>query len=316
MKHKKETVIAKLNETMALVHDAIADGKFKFRWVGMPSNMVSKKPYRGMNAFYLFILSYLEPDEYQSKLWMTFNQAKERGLKLKKGSTGAPIFYSEKKEKKELNEKGEKEYYWIRDYYTVFNESQFEGYVHQTDLDDNSSSDFEGKLSILKSLMEISGATLVNETDDSAYHRPSDHTINMPKLATFLGSQEEKEKLYLCTLAHEIIHSTAHHSRPELLRSSDNDLNAEQIRYAKEEVVAELGSALLSSIIGIEKLPLSSHGGYIRGWLSVATKSDPHWLSKASTHALSAVSFLMKQYDPESWSDIDLSYKDTTQEAA
>ena len=164
--------------------------------------------------------------------------------------------------------------------------------------------------------MEISGATLVNETDDSAYHSPSDHTINMPKLATFLGSQEEKEKLYLCTLAHEIIHSTAHHSRPELLRSSDNDHNAEQIRYAKEEVIAELGSALLSSIIGIEKLPLSSHGGYIRGWLSVATKSDPHWLSKASTHALSAVSFLMKQYDPESWSDIDLSYKDTTQEAA
>jgi len=309
MNYKKSTVEAKLNETMVSVHDAIASGKFKFRWVGMPSNIVTKKPYRGMNAFYLFVLSYLHPDEYQSKLWMTFNQGKERGLKLKKGSKGAPIFYSEKREKKELNDKGEKDYYWFRQFYYVYNESQFEGYQHQVEQDDTSTLDFNEKLDILKSLMEITNVKLINDTDDSAYYSPDKHTINMPKLSVFLGSQVKKETMYLCTLAHEIIHSTALATRPEITRSANVKGADEHIRYAKEEVIAELGSALLASIIGIEKLPLSDHGGYIRGWLSEAVKSDPYWLSKASSYALDAVSHLMKLHDPENWSDIELNFK-------
>lgn len=312
MKHKKSTVDAKLQETMAMVHDAIADGEFSFRWLGMPKNMVSKKPYRGMNAFLLFVLTHLNPEEYQSNNWLTFNQAKEKGMKLKKGSTGAPIFYSEKREKKELNERGEKEFYWIRDYFTVFNESQFEGFTPIAEIEGTPS--FDQKFDILKSLMDLTNVKLVNETDDSAFYQPSAHKINMPKLSVFLGPQEEKEKLYLCTLAHEIIHSTAKAVRPEITRSEKFTGRDEEIRYAKEEVVAELGSALLSSVIGIEKLPLSSHGGYIRGWLNLAQTDDKNWLSKASTHALNAVSYLMKLHDPENWEGVELTFIPKTQE--
>lgn len=54
---------------------------------GAPRNLVSQKPYRGINAFLLAVSAYTSP------LWVTFKQAKNAGGSVRKGEKATPVIF-------------------------------------------------------------------------------------------------------------------------------------------------------------------------------------------------------------------------------
>ena len=101
-------------------------------------------------------------------------------------------------------------------------------------------------------------------------------------------SQEE----YYATLFHELIHSTGHPSR--LNRELQGRHEAKQ-SYAKEELIAEIGSAFLCSMLGIDNSDiLQNKAAYIQSWLK-ALKDDKRLVVKAASHAQKAVDYILKR---------------------
>src|SRR5712664_3156939 len=88
-----------------------------------PANLVSKKPYRGINVFLLGFSG------YGSQFWLTFNQAKQLGGNVRKGEHGAKIIFWKCKTRETESADGEieeRKSAFLR-YYTVFNLEQTEG---------------------------------------------------------------------------------------------------------------------------------------------------------------------------------------------
>ena len=54
----------------------------------IPTNFVTKKPYRGINVILLSLTS------YTSQYWLTFNQVKQLGGSVKKGQQSELVIYS------------------------------------------------------------------------------------------------------------------------------------------------------------------------------------------------------------------------------
>jgi len=52
-----------------------------------PANLVSKKPYRGINVFLLALQG------YGSQYWLTFNQAKQLGGNVRRGEHGTKMVF-------------------------------------------------------------------------------------------------------------------------------------------------------------------------------------------------------------------------------
>lgn len=88
-----------------------------------PQNFISKKPYRGINAFILNCA------EFASPYWLTFKQAQDKGGSVKKGSKSTAIVFWKFNEYKKTDSDGNettKNVPFVR-YYRVFNLEQTEG---------------------------------------------------------------------------------------------------------------------------------------------------------------------------------------------
>ena len=81
-----------------------------------PANLVSKKPYRGINVFLLALAG------YGSQFWLTFRQAKQLGGNVRKGEHGTKIVFwkcNHYETETEDGEVEERKSAFLR-YYTVF----------------------------------------------------------------------------------------------------------------------------------------------------------------------------------------------------
>jgi antirestriction protein ArdC len=88
---------------------------------------------------------------------------------------------------------------------------------------------------------------------------------------------------------HESVHATGHKSR--LDRDFSKRFGSES--YAFEELVAELGSAMLCAHLGIDGQMQENHVAYIANWLTVL-KNDKKAILTASAKAQQALDFLTK----------------------
>ena len=89
--------------------------------------------------------------------------------------------------------------------------------------------------------------------------------IVMPPPAYFAVARIfTRSKVYAATLAHEVIHWTGHRRR--LGRPLYRDMYDET--YCKEELVAELGAALLCHDLAISKYPALPHARYLNAYLA------------------------------------------------
>ena len=114
-----------------------------------------------------------------------------------------------------------------------------------------------------------------------AYYAPGPDRIQMPPFETFESSQT-----FFSTVLHELTHSTGHRDRLDRLRGRLDDR-----ARAREELVAELGSAFLCADLGIASSPRSDHASYIASWLELLT-DEPRAVFDAATQAQQAVEFL------------------------
>ena len=92
-------------------------------------------------------------------------------------------------------------------------------------------------------------------------------------------------------------HSTGNPSA--LGRPCNTDFGSPE--YAKEELVAELGSLFMSADLGIQSADMEgafydNHVAYLKSWIH-ALEDDPDYLFKAASQADKASGYLMGRYE-------------------
>lgn len=219
---------------------------------GGPRNYATNRAYTGINAFLLNMVGGLP-------LFMTFNQAKEKGGNIRKGAKGYPVtFFSVVKKQNAETQKEEKVF--ILRYYTVFNVADVEGIEIKLP---------EGPALVEPATDETCEAIVndwkqcppIKQMQNQAYYSPQLDYVNMPARKQFVSTEA-----YYATLFHELAHATGHQSR--LNRPEINEgIKFGSKAYAKEELVAEMGAAFLCAVAGINPASLDNNAAYLQSWM-------------------------------------------------
>jgi antirestriction protein ArdC len=241
----------------------------------VPKNLASGRGYRGINVFLL------SSSGYGSPYWLTYKQATERGGHVRKGEHGTKVVFWKIGTRDVENADGEtneKTSVLLR-YYTVFNVEQCEGIA---------APDAERVVNPIEECDRIV-RQMPNpppmEQDGRAWYRPSTDTVGMPSRNAFNSAEE-----FYSTLFHELTHSTGHTKR--IGRDGIEKLNTfGSESYSKEELIAEMGAAMLCGVAGIERITLSNSAAYLRSWIDVL-KSDSRMVVSAASQAQKAADYI------------------------
>jgi antirestriction protein ArdC len=240
-------------------------------------------PYRGINVVMLWSASVTKG--YACPLWLTFKQALELGGNVRKGESGELVVFANSITRTETDAKGEeteREIPFLKGY-TVFNAEQCEGLPAQY-----SAKAVPPALTPLQRceaadrFFAATGAE-IRHGGTRAYYAEGPDYVQMPPFETFRDAES-----HAATLAHELTHWTKHDKR--LARDFGRVIHGDE-GYAKEELVAELGSAFLAADIGITPEVREDHAAYIASWLKVL-KNDKRFIFTAAAHAQRAVDYL------------------------
>jgi antirestriction protein ArdC len=247
----------------------------------LPHNLVSQKPYRGMNVFILATAG------FESKYWLTFKQCASLGGRVKAGSKARTVtFWNVGQEK--LNAKtGKVSKPFMLRYYSVFNLTQTEGInLPRAVFERNKRSEFEA-IESAETLAESMPNAPGFEQSDSAYYAPSRDVIGMPARSAFTHPAE-----YYSTLFHELTHATGHANR--LHRESfDNPTQFGSESYSKEELLAEMGAAFLCGLSGIERQTLPNTAAYLQTWIA-RLRGDSKLILSAASLAQKAADYISR----------------------
>jgi antirestriction protein ArdC len=253
----------------------------------LPCNLVSGKAYRGLNTFLL------GSQGYASKYWLTFNQANKLGGHIRKGERSSLVtFWHIGQEKIVRNAEGtdKKQTPFLLRYYSVFNVCQTEGIAEKLGL--GKSVPVVPSIEACEAIVAAMPNAPARCQSDRAWYRPSTDSVGMPARALF-GSAEE----FYSTLFHELTHSTGHASR--IGREGIEHLNTfGSESYSKEELVAEMGAAMLCGVTGIAPAVIENSAAYLKNWLE-RLKSDSRLLVSAASAAQKAADYILgKQEQP------------------
>lgn len=256
-------------------------------------NAVSNRHYKGLNKFYLKLVSMVH--DYKDPRWMTFNQIRDEGYHLEKGSKGAKVEYwfpfdlIRKKgisfeEKDRLIKEGERkkeDFSLVAKYYTVFNGDNISG-LPEIKLPKN---EIEPSV-VLEQIARGMNVEINNDGGNEAFYRPSTDDIHLPLPEVFSSDNE-----YNAVAFHELGHATGHESRLNRDQSGTFGTSA----YAKEELVAEITSAFMAETIGIspEDMNMENHKAYVNGWIT-SIEDDPEYLMKAISQANDAADYMQQ----------------------
>lgn len=246
---------------------------------GLPRNGYTSRAYRGVNVWILVVTAAARG--FQDPRWFTFRQTKLLGAHVRKGEKAALVSFwrdlTVRDEDARTGEQREKKIPLLRAY-PVFNAAQCEGIADVAT--EPTSDDAEPRNTKLARLVEATGAN-VSHGGDMACYSPAFDRIQMPMLEAF-----ESEEHYWSTLLHELTHWTGHKSR--LDRDVSNRFRS--LGYAAEELVAEMGSALLCAALGVDGD--LRHPEYLASWLT-AFKDDERALFRASSLAQRAADYVL-----------------------
>ena len=124
------------------------------------------------------------------------------------------------------------------------------------------------------------------EQDARAWYRPSTDTVGMPSRNAF-----DSTEAYYSTLFHELTHSTGHPSRVGRERIEDIAAFGSE-SYSKEELIAEMGAAMLSGITGISPPTIPNSAAYLQGWIN-RLRGDSKLLVSAASQAQKAADYIL-----------------------
>lgn len=243
-------------------------------------NLLSKKPYRGINPFLL------NCQPYASAYWLTFRQAKSVGGYVRRGQTGSPIWFWKIYEKE--NGEGKLKQYPVLRRYTVFNVEQCDGLKDRIpSLEDPERQPFSP---IEQAERIVAGMPLpptIQHGGRQAFYQPLTDTVTMPDRELFAQAPD-----YYSTLFHELVHSTGHESRLARKGIDRGSATYGSPTYSREELVAEMGAAYLCGRAQIERATLENSAAYIQGWIA-KLKGDAALAVKAAGAAQRASDFIL-----------------------
>lgn len=254
-------------------------------WTGVRSgafNRISKKPYSLLNQMLLKF-----DGEYA-----TFKQWQDLGGHVRKGEHSEIVVFWKIQPVEEEQEDGTKVVKQIPllRYYNVFHISQVDGVepLQEEDID-NDIAPIEKAENVLHDYWARENISVKHMAGNRAYYSPTLDMICLPLFEQFCDSSE-----YYSTAFHESIHSTMKENRcnrAEDRKGKNVAFGSED--YSKEELVAEIGSATILNIIGIEtKSSFTNSAAYIQNWLSVL-RNDVKFIVSASSKAENAVKYIL-----------------------
>lgn len=292
--------------------------------LGLPQN-ISGRTYSGGNSF--FLMADTSEKGYNTPVYMTFKQAKDRNLHVNAGEKSVPIFkwgLSIKDENgKTVSEedydamtKGERDKLSVRPYpkvYHVFN-------IDQTNLSEVNKKKYDAIVARFKAPegeVKDSKGMYVNDALDrmfkekawhcdirydkpssSAFYVPSQDFIVLPMKEQFKIGKTAEEVYrdgmeYYSTALHEMGHSTGHASR------LNRQFGAKRTEgYAHEELIAEMTAALVGSTMGFDKKILENNANYLKGWLE-NLKRNPESITTIMSDVGKASDMIIEKIDEQ-----------------
>jgi antirestriction protein ArdC len=240
-------------------------------------------PYKGINVVMLWSASVARG--YACPLWLTFKQARELGGNVKKGEHGELVVYADRITRTETDAKGEeteREIPFLKGY-TVFNAVQCEGLpAHYYGKAQAPVIALPQRIEAADTFFAATGAD-IRHGGTRAYYAEGPDYVQMPPFETFKDAES-----HAATLAHELTHWTKH---PKRLARDMGRVRWGDEGYAREELVAELGSAFLCADLGITPEVHPDHAAYIATWLTVL-KMDKRFIFTAAAQAQRAADYL------------------------
>lgn len=243
----------------------------------LPINAFSKVEYRGANILRLFTSA--AQKGFNDSRWMTFKQASEHKMQVKKGSKGTQISFYKKVSMEKENADGDIE---IKSYmacktFTVFNAEQIDG-IKPVEVPARKWQPIE----LGEQILDSSRAKIRYDGGNRAFYRPAEDVIHLPMRAQFATAAG-----FYGTACHELAHWTGTAGR--LGRNIENSFGTED--YAKEELRAEIASWMLAVHTGLPFDP-AEHTNYVAGWVK-AIKDDYREIFRACADAQKIVDFLL-----------------------
>jgi antirestriction protein ArdC len=256
-------------------------GRFAFS----PINVVSHKPYRGINTVCLWAAA--QAKGYDRGEWGTYQQWQERGAQVRKGEKATLVVFWKFAHDATESDAGDSDdsprsgsrLLFTRGY-SVFNAAQVEGHTPKAEAE----VPMPERIAHADAFFGNIGATVRQGGNQAFYSPVSDH-IQMPPYAAF------REAIgYYSTLAHEHTHWTSTTSRCNRQLGKRFGDNA----YAAEELIAELGAAFTCAHLGLSTEPREDHAQYIQSWLRVL-KADSRAIFTAASKAQQACDWLIQR---------------------
>lgn len=292
--------------------------------LGLPQN-ISGRTYSGGNSF--FLMADTSEKGYNTPVYMTFKQAKDRNLHVNAGEKSVPIFkwgLSIKDEKgKTVSEedynamsKEERDKFSVRPYpkvYHVFN-------IDQTNLSEVNKKKYDAIVARFKApdeeVKDSKGMYINDALDrmfkekawhcDIRYNKPSSRAFYVPSQDFIVLPMKEQFNIgktaeevyrdgmeYYSTALHEMAHSTGHESR------LNRQFGAKRTDgYAHEELIAEMTAALVGSTMGFDKKILENNANYLKGWLE-NLKRNPESITTIMSDVGKASDMIIEKIDEQ-----------------
>lgn len=292
--------------------------------LGLPQN-ITGRTYSGGNSF--FLMADTSEKGYNTPVYMTFKQAKDRNLHVNAGEKSVPIFkwgLSIKDENgKTVSEedynamsKEERDKYSVRPYpkvYHVFN-------IDQTNLSEVNKKKYDAIVARFKApdeeVKDSKGMYINDALDrmfkekawhcDIRYNKPSSRAFYVPSQDFIVLPMKEQFNIgktaeevyrdgmeYYSTALHEMAHSTGHESR------LNRQFGAKRTEgYAHEELIAEMTAALVGSTMGFDKKILENNANYLKGWLE-NLKRNPESITTIMSDVGKASDMIIEKIDEQ-----------------
>jgi antirestriction protein ArdC len=251
---------------------------------GLPRNLVTKKPYRGLNHFLLSASKYVSP------FWLTFKQANELGGSIRRGEQSTLIvFWKIDQKEHSPQESGKQETHrrFLLRYYRAFNLEQCDlpqGVIDKLPKVETHEHDPIDEAEWIVANMPQRPA--LETAGSKAFYNLLTDRVTIPPRELFTTAEE-----YYATLLHELTHSTGHPTR--LARETITEAAPfGSATYSKEELCAEMGSAFLCAEAGISSVVIENQAAYVAGWLS-KLREDRKLLVYAAAQAQKAADFIL-----------------------
>ena len=257
---------------------------------GLPRNLVSKKPYRGVNFFLLSASKYVSP------FWLTIRQANELGGHVRKGEESTVVVFWKVDDAKQGtgdrdNEEtdGKTPRRFLLRYYRVFNLEQCE--LPQTVLDKHPKTEaheYDPIETAERIIADMPNRPEIQYAGSKAFYSSLTDRITLPPRELFTSAEE-----FYATVLHEAVHSSGSEKRLAREGICEAAPFGSPV-YSKEELVAEFGAAYLCAEAGISNEVIHNQASYVAGWLK-KLRDDRKLLIHAAAQAQRAADYILNR---------------------